>query len=113
MKNFLLVALTCTMLCASNLAFSASHTAAPAVGTSADGKPMKDEKTMQDDKGMGEHHRMMHMMGMKKMDANGDGLISKEEFMKYHEKMFDALPKNKDGLVDPNNMGMGMMEKKK
>lgn len=44
---------------------------------------------------------MMDMMrGMQTVDASGDGMVSKEEFLKSHESMFDAMPKNKDGLVD-------------
>ena len=53
------------------------------------------------------------MMDMKKMDANGDGMISKEEFMKYHESMYDGMKKNKDGMVDMKDMQMmheGMMK---
>jgi hypothetical protein len=47
------------------------------------------------------------MMGnmMKKTDTNGDGLLSKDEFMKSHEAMFDKL-KNKDGVVDLKAMQM-------
>ena len=50
---------------------------------------------------------MMNMMGhMKTMDANGDGMLSKEEFVKTHEAMYDSMPKNKDGLVDMKTMSM-------
>jgi hypothetical protein len=45
-------------------------------------------------------------MDMKMMDANGDGMISKEEFMKHHEMMYDKMKKNKDGMVDMKDMGM-------
>ena len=49
----------------------------------------------------------MHMgkMGMKAMDTNHDGMISKDEFMTYHEAMYDHMTKNKDGMVDMNAMG--------
>jgi hypothetical protein len=52
-------------------------------------------------------HGMMGnmMMGMNKMDVNGDGMLSKDEFMKSHEAMFDMM-KNKDGVVDMKNMQM-------
>ena len=43
---------------------------------------------------------LQDMKMMKMMDTNGDGMVSKEEFMKYHEKMFDMMDKNKDGMVD-------------
>lgn len=45
-------------------------------------------------------------MDMMKMDANGDGVISKEEYMKYHEAMFDHM-KNKDGVVSMKDMPAG------
>jgi Ca2+-binding EF-hand superfamily protein len=51
-----------------------------------------------DDTKMGEHMDMK--MHMKMMDTNGDGMISKDEFMKYHEMMFDKMKKNKAGMVD-------------
>lgn len=101
MKNFTISLMTGALLCVSSGAFAASHSAAPPAPMSADGaKPMAPM-----DKG-GKHAAMM-----KEMDANGDGMISKDEFMKYHEKMFDALPKNKDGLVDLKAMHAPAMKK--
>jgi EF hand len=46
------------------------------------------------------------MMKMKNMDTDNDGTISKEEFMKAHEVMWDEMKKNKDGLVDVKEMEM-------
>ncbi len=51
------------------------------------------------------HDGMMHE-DMKSMDANGDGMISKDEFMKFHEAKFDKMPKNKDGMVMMKDMEM-------
>ena len=34
-----------------------------------------------------------------KIDANGDGKISREEFLSYHRKIFDMLDKQKKGMV--------------
>lgn len=51
---------------------------------------------------------------MSAMDANGDGLISKDEFMNFHVAMWDKLPKDKDGMVamkDMHHMHQGMMDK--
>lgn len=45
-------------------------------------------------------------MDFKAMDANGDGMISKEEFMKFHETMFDKMKKNTAGMVDMKEMQM-------
>lgn len=50
--------------------------------------------------------KMDMKMDMKMMDANGDGMISKDEFMKYHEMMFDKMKKNNSGMVDLKDMEM-------
>jgi EF hand len=46
------------------------------------------------------------MMQMSKMDTDNDGTVSKEEFMKAHEAMWEKMKKNKDGLVDVKEMHM-------
>lgn len=38
--------------------------------------------------------------GMSMVDANKDGKVSKEEFLKHHEAIFDRIDANKDGSVD-------------
>ena len=43
-------------------------------------------------------------MDVKKMDSNGDGMISKEEYMKYQEAMFDSMKKEKNGMVSAKEM---------
>lgn len=50
--------------------------------------------------------KMGMKMDMKMMDANGDGVISKEEFMRHHEMMYDKMKKNKSGTVDLKDMSM-------
>src|SRR6266581_1353871 len=53
------------------------------------------------------------MMDMKAMDTNHDGMISKKEFMKFHEDMWARMKKNKSGMVDMKDMEMmhdGMMK---
>ena len=52
----------------------------------------------------------MHGMDVKAMDTNADGMISREEFMKHHEAMYDAMKKGGNGMVSVNDMGM-MMKK--
>ena len=47
-------------------------------------------------------HQCQHMMSS--VDLNKDGKISKEEFMKHHEAMFDKKDTNKDGLLDEAEM---------
>jgi hypothetical protein len=44
------------------------------------------------------------MMEMKAMDTNHDGMISKKEFMKFHEEIWAKMKKNKSGLVDIKDM---------
>lgn len=48
---------------------------------------------------------------MMKMDTNSDGMLSKEEFMKGHEAMFDRM-KGPNGMISLKDMqmeSMGMM----
>lgn len=46
---------------------------------------------------------------MKMMDGNGDGKVSKDEFMKHHEGMFAMMDKNNDGVLDESEMGQMRM----
>ncbi|MDE2388892.1 MAG: EF-hand domain-containing protein [Betaproteobacteria bacterium] len=46
-------------------------------------------------------HQCEHMSVV---DTNKDGKISKEEFMKHHEAMFDKKDVNKDGFIDREEM---------
>ncbi len=48
------------------------------------------------------HHQCEHKMAA--VDANKDGKISKDEFMKHHETMFDKMDTNKDGFLDEKEM---------
>lgn len=43
----------------------------------------------------GKHGKML-----KKMDADKNGVITKDEFNQHHEKMFGKIDKNKDGILD-------------
>ena len=47
-------------------------------------------------------------MDMKMMDTDGDGMISKDEFMKMHESMYDGMKKNSSGMVSVKDMQMHM-----
>ncbi|MDN5881994.1 MAG: hypothetical protein L0H75_00580 [Nitrosospira sp.] len=38
--------------------------------------------------------------GMSMVDVNKDGKVTKEEFLKHHEAIFDRIDANKDGAVD-------------
>lgn len=51
--------------------------------------------------GTGGYNREMHTMEMMKMiDANGDHMVSTEEFNNYYSSLFDALDANHDGVID-------------
>jgi uncharacterized low-complexity protein len=50
--------------------------------------------------------------GMKTMDADGDGSITKQEFMQGHEAMFNKMDTNSDGVVDTAEQHSGMKEGK-
>ncbi len=56
-----------------------------------------------DDKPMTETDTAMTMR-MKLMDTNGDAMISREEFTKYHEDIYSGMPANADGMVDIKSM---------
>ena len=53
-------------------------------------------------------------MDMKMMDTDNDGMISKQEFMKHHESMYDKMKKGSNGMVSMQDMQMmhDMMMKK-
>ena len=77
-----------------------------------DGMPMKDGMRMES--GMSMSKGMGMGMDMKMMDTNKDGMISKEEFMKHHESMFDKMKKDSNDMVSMKDMHMmmdGMMKK--
>jgi len=56
------------------------------------------------DEPMMTHDQMMVVM--KSMDTNGDGKISKEEYMAYYEKMWMSMKKDSSGMVDAKSMMM-------
>ena len=45
-------------------------------------------------------------MDMKMMDTDNDGMISKQEFMKHHESMYDKMKKGSNGMVSLKDMQM-------
>ena len=42
--------------------------------------------------------------GMNMMDADGDGSVTRDEFMKGHEAMFSKQDANDDGVIDAHEM---------
>lgn len=60
---------------------------------------------MDDSKSMDMKSMDMKMMDPKMMDKDGDGMISRAEFMNAHEMMFDRM-KNSQGMVSVKDMQM-------
>jgi hypothetical protein len=46
--------------------------------------------------------QMRNMETMKMIDANGDHMVSQDEFTKYYTDLFNMLDKDHDGSVDMN-----------
>jgi hypothetical protein len=51
--------------------------------------------------------------GVTMADINKDNKVSKEEFTKHHDVMFEDMDANKDGFIDKSEMGVGEMVKNK
>ena len=79
------------------------------------GKPMEakpmDGKPMEGKCGGMKAGATENMAGPAMMDANKDGKVSKEEFIKGHEAMFSKMDANKDGVLDKTEMGKMMQGK--
>ena len=53
------------------------------------------------------------MCGATMADLNKDGRVSKEEWSKHHDAMFEHMDANKDGFIDKSELGKGEVAKKK
>ena len=51
--------------------------------------------------------RMAMNMAMIVMDENRDGVISEEEYMKHYSKMWTAMDRNGDGVLDAQEQRLG------
>lgn len=49
---------------------------------------------------------------LKKMDADGDGMISKDEFMAAHEEKFNKMDADGDGFLTEDEMKASWKDKK-
>ena len=63
------------------------------------------QDSMQGNMGMNQGMGMgMGMQMIKMMDTNNDGMISKDEFLKHHEAMYDQMKKGSNGMVSVMDM---------
>ena len=53
------------------------------------------------------------MCGVTMADTNKDGKVSKEEWSKHHDVMFEHMDTNKDGFIEKTELGKGEIAKKK
>jgi len=67
------------------------------------GLAMSSVSVMAMDKNMKAMEMNLRTMDPKMMDKDGDGMISKSEFMEAHEMMFDRM-KNSDGMISVKDM---------
>jgi Spy/CpxP family protein refolding chaperone len=49
-----------------------------------------------------------HTGKMSSMDSNGDGMVSKQEYISHHEAMFDKMDKGGKGMVPMKDMQSSM-----
>ena len=71
--------------------------------TSVSAIAMDDKAMAMDDNMMNMNMMDQKMMDIKMMDKDGDGMISKPEFMAAHEMMFESM-KNNQGMIDVKDM---------
>jgi Ca2+-binding EF-hand superfamily protein len=67
----------------------------------AEGEPPYDKNMY------GQHHREMDELMFKKLDTNGDGVISRKEFDAFNAKHFKELDTNKDGKLTLEELQSG------
>ena len=48
--------------------------------------------------------------GLYRMDADGDGEVTKDEFMQGHEAMFENIDQNADGVIDATERDAHMQQ---
>lgn len=71
-------------------------------------RQMPDQKMQRDDMKM----KNMMKMQMQTIDENNDGSVSRAEFMQAHERMFERMDKNSDGMLSNDELDMGMTKTK-
>ena len=106
MKNLYIVAfaaIASTSVLAQAPAGTLMRTPQEANGATSGGKPAANAQGKTDAKAaasMGSGRAM----DMKAMDANGDGMISQEEYMAHHTKTWTSMRMTRNGMVSISDM---------
>jgi hypothetical protein len=112
MMNKLITSTFATLMCVS--AFSVTAATTPentddgsVIGTSESPQIKQQDKRIDKkatNKSLKRNGSMSHSdQEMKMMDTNNDGMVSKDEYTVYHEKMYDKMRQEKNGGVSYKN----------
>lgn len=88
----------------SGLALTLCAVGSVSMAQSAGTKPMMESGTMTNSDGAMRMGGRMQNMDMKLMDSNGDGMVSRAEFVKYHETVYDGMKKGSNGMISVKDM---------
>jgi hypothetical protein len=113
MMNKLITSTFATLMCAS--AFSVVAATTPensddgsAIGTSETPQIKQQDKRIDKkatNKSLNRNGAMSHSdQEMKMMDTNNNGMVSKDEYTSYHEKMYDSMKQENGGVSYKNSM---------
>lgn len=113
MMNKLITSTFATLMCAS--AFSVTAATTPensddgsAIGTSETPQIKQQDKRIDKkatNKSLNRNGAMSHSdQEMKMMDTNNNGMVSKDEYTSYHEKMYDSMKQENGGVSYKNSM---------
>jgi hypothetical protein len=113
MMNKLITSTFATLMCAS--AFSVTAATTPensddgsAIGTSETPQIKQQDKRIDQkatNKSLNRNGAMSHSdQEMKMMDTNNNGMVSKDEYTSYHEKMYDSMKQENGGVSYKNSM---------
>lgn len=113
MMNKLITSTFATLMCAS--AFSVVAATTPensddgsAIGTSETPQIKQQDKRIDKkatNKSLNRNGAMSHSdQEMKMMDTNNNGMVSKDEYTSYHEKMYDGMKQENGGVSYKNSM---------
>ncbi|MDP3776309.1 hypothetical protein [Methylotenera sp.] len=111
--NKLITSTFATLMCAS--AFSVVAATTPensddgsAIGTSETPQIKQQDKRIDKkatNKSLNRNGAMSHSdQEMKMMDTNNNGMVSKDEYTSYHEKMYDSMKQENGGVSYKNSM---------